>query len=277
MAKTVAEILKETGMTDEQIAALDPKVSAGLTAVVTTALTAQEKGEEALRLQRQQYDTDIAPALDKWGNDKASYDAKIAAYDAALKAAEEGGFKIPDLLKTQAAASSAATTRAADGKFVAGPTGSPEFVQKLRDDIGGAFSFLADTTWKYRKLYGQEMPDSPTAIIREAAANRMEPQAWAEKKYNFAAKEAEQAKAARQAEIDTAVKTEKAKWDKELAESGGNNPMVNRAQQSDFSKISSAVKANERPSPIGMTREERHKATQQSIQKEIAANAEVVH
>lgn len=275
MAKTVAEVLKETGMTDEQISGLDPKVTSGFTTILSTAQQAQDAAELAHRSQMQKWDEEIAPALDAWGNDKASYDARIAAYQAALKAAEEGGFKIPEMLKppTQAAT----PPKGPDGKFVAGPTGSPEFVQKLRDDIGGAFSFLADTTWKYRKLYGQEMPDSPTAIIREAAANRMEPQAWAEKKYNFAAKEAEQAKAARQAEIDAAVKTEKAKWDRELAESGGSNPMVNRGQQSDFSKISSAVKANERPSPIGMTREERHKATQQSIQKEIAANAEVVH
>lgn len=275
MAKTVAEILKETGMTDEQIAALDPKVTAGLTTVVSTAQQTLEQAELAKRSMSQQYDEQIAPALAEWGNREAQKDAEIAFYKTQLEGAKAGGF-IPTTAPTTPP-TSATPPKGPDGKFVAGPTGSPEFVQKLRDDIGGAFSFLADTTWKYRKLYGQEMPDSPTAIIREAAANRMEPQAWAEKKYNFAAKEAEQAKAARQAEIDAAVKTEKAKWDKELAESGGNNPMVNRAQQSDFSKISSAVKANERPSPIGMTREERHKATQQSIQKEIAANAEVVH
>jgi hypothetical protein len=57
------------------------------------------------------------------------------------------------------------------GKFVANKNvvpGSPQFEQKLRDDIGGAFSFAADTSWKYRTLYGTEMPDSPTTIIREA-------------------------------------------------------------------------------------------------------------
>ena len=165
MAKTVAEVLKETGMTDEQISALDPKVVAGVTTILSTAQQTFEEAEKAKRMQNDQWEKDISPALDNWGNEKASYDSEKAALRAALKAAEEGGFKIPDILKTQAAAATAATTtRAADGKFVAGATGSPEFVKTLRDEVGGAFAFVADTSWKYRKLFGTEMPDSPTTV-----------------------------------------------------------------------------------------------------------------
>ncbi len=278
MAKTVAEILKETGLSDEVIKTLDPALATGITNIVTTAQQDLEKAENARRLQQEQYSTEIAPALDAWGNEKAAYDSEKAALRAALKAAEEGGFKIPDILKTQAAAATAATTqpRANDGKFVPGATGSPEFV-KLKDDIGGAFAFAADTQWKYRKLYGQEMPDSPTAIIREAVAQRMDPATYAAKKYDFAAKEAEQSKAARQAEIDAAVAAEKTKWEKDAAERAGSNPMINRAEASKYSAISTAVKAGDRPNPIGLTREERHRATSQSIQKDIAANSEAVH
>ena len=273
--KTVAEVLKETGLSDEQISALDPKVVTGVTTILSTAQQTLDQAELAKRAMSQQYDEQIAPALAEWGNREAQKDAEIAFYKTQLEGAKAGGF-IPTTAPS-VPPTTATPPKGPDGKFVAGPTGSPEFVQKLRDDIGGAFSFLADTTWKYRKLYGQEMPDSPTAIIREAAANRMEPQAWAAKKYDFAAKEAEQVKATRQSEIDAAVKDAVAKRDKEHAEASSSNPMINRAQASEFSKIGAAVKANERPSPIGMTREERHRATQQSIQKEIAANAESVH
>src|SRR6266851_6742164 len=188
--KTVAEILKETGLTDEQISALDPKVTAGLTTVVSTAAQAQEAAENAKRLQAQQYDQEIAPALDAWGNEKAQKDAEIAFYKAQLEGAKAGGF-VPAALP--GAPAPAAPARTPDGKFVANQNpvpGSPEFVKGLRDELGGAFAFIADTSWKYRSLFGTEMPDSPTTIIREATAQRMGPAEYAAKKYDFAGKEA---------------------------------------------------------------------------------------
>src|SRR6266478_2910526 len=121
--KTVAEILKETGMTDEQIAALDAKVTTGLTTILSTAQQAQDKAELAQRATNEKFENEISPALDAWANDKAALSARMAAYDAALKAAEEGGFKIPDILKAPITAA-AVPPRTADGKFVAGPTGS---------------------------------------------------------------------------------------------------------------------------------------------------------
>src|SRR5258705_2060263 len=111
MAKTVAEVLKETGITDEQIAALDSKATAGFTTILSTAQQAQDKAELAQRATNEKFENEISPALDAWANDKAALSAKMAAYDAALKAAEEGGFKIPEILKTAVTATTATQPR----------------------------------------------------------------------------------------------------------------------------------------------------------------------
>jgi hypothetical protein len=272
--KTVAEVLKETGLTDEQISALDPKLVTGVTTILSTAQQAQEKAELAQRATNEKFETEISPALDAWANDKAALAAKMAAYDAALKAAEEGGFKIPDILKAPIAAA-VTPPRTADGKFVAGSTGSPEFVQGLKNEVGAAFGFVADTTWKYRTLYGTEMPDSPTTIIREATAQRLDPAVYAAKKYDFAGKEAAKRAEEQKKHDDAITAAAIAENDKKWAERVGSNPNIRQAEASKFSVLQKAVDAKERPSPLGLTREERHRNTSQAIQKEIAENATV--
>jgi hypothetical protein len=274
MPKTVEDILRESGLTDEQIKAIDEKVKTGLTQVVSTAAQTLEQAENVKRLQAQQYEQEIAPALDKWANEKAAADTKLAAYEAALKAAKEGGFQIPEILNTAPAAQ-----RDQTGRFVTGANqvpGSPAFVdieKKLRDDLGGAFSFAADTQWKYRSLFGTEMPDAPTAIIREAAAQRMSPADYAAKKYGFAEKEAARKAEEKKKEIDAAVTAAVSAKEKEWAERGGNNPNLRQAITSQFSTIDKAVKEGTRPDPLKMTREQRHAATRQVITRELAENA----
>jgi hypothetical protein len=268
MAKTVAEILKETGLTDEQIAALDAKVVTGFTTILSTAEQAREKAELAQRATAEKFENDINPALNQWANEKGAYETKFAAYQAALKAAEEGGYTIPPMLKEATVKPTPA--RAEDGKFVPGSTGSPEFVKGLRDELGGAFAFVADTSWKYRTLFGTEMPDSPTTIIREATAQRLDPATYAAKKYDFAGKEKAKREAEQKAHDDAVAKAAVAEAEKKWTEEHGNNPFVRQSEESRFSAIKTAVSKNERPNPIGLTREERHKATSQAIQKEIA-------
>src|SRR6266851_6135617 len=232
--KTVAEILKETGLTDEQISALDPKVTAGLTTVVSTAAQAQEAAENAKRLQAQQYDQEIAPALDAWGNEKAQKDAEIAFYKAQLEGAKAGGF-VPAALPN--APAPVAPARTPDGKFVANANpvpGSPEYVANFRKEAGAAIGSMLDLTWKYQSLYGTPMPDSPTALIAEANAQRMDPVSYAAKKYDFAGKEAAKKAAEQKAHDDAIVKATEDKKDKEWAEKFGNNPMIRQAEVSKF-------------------------------------------
>lgn len=110
---TVHEILKQSGLNDEQIAALDAKAIAAFTGVLSTAeqerqtaqqaaqkaeeerqaaaeaatkaeqerqaaAQAQEAAEVAQRSNRQFYDESIAPALNNWGNEKANLEAQLA-------------------------------------------------------------------------------------------------------------------------------------------------------------------------------------------------------
>src|SRR5882672_7807573 len=118
MAKTVAEILKETGLTDEQISALDPKATTAFTQVLSTATQTLEQAELAKRAQAQQYDETIAPALDSWGNEKARLDAEVAFYKTQLEGAKQGGF-VPATIPTTPPAT-VTPSRTPDGKFVAG-------------------------------------------------------------------------------------------------------------------------------------------------------------
>lgn len=271
---TVEEVLKATGVSDEQIKALDPKIVEGVTKVLTTATDAQKAGEEALRLQREAYDKDIAPALDNWANEKAAFAAREAAYQAALKSAAEGGFKVPEILATPV---KPAPVQGADGRFVAGNNpvpGSPgvDTTKKLTEELGSAFAFAADTQWKYRKLFGQEMPDSPTAIIREATAKRMSPSEYAAQKYNFAGKEKEIAEKAQKDHDDAIRKEVAAAKDKEWGEKVGSNPDLRRSEVSRFSEINKAVKAGTRPDPLapGLSETQRDANTRTAIRAEIA-------
>ncbi len=281
MAKTVEDILKESGLSDDQIKALDAKVTAGLTQVLTSATTAEaaasqarEAAERAQRAQAEQYDKTIAPALDGWANEKATFEAQLAYYKTLAEKAKEGGFlPAAEPFKPPTAADPNAS-RDASGKFVAGANpvpGSPQFVDGLRKEISSAFSFAADAQWKYQQLYGAIMPDSPTELIREAAANHMSPVEWTAKKYKFAEKEQEKTAAAKKAEIDAAVATAVAAKDKEWAEKVGSNPDLRRVEVSKYSEMSKGVKAGQRPDPLApMSESARDAGTRNAIRAELA-------
>jgi hypothetical protein len=279
---TVEEILKSSGMTDEQIKALDAKVVTGITGVLTAATTestaaqkAREEAENARRLQAADYDQKIAPALDKWGIESANLTAERDYYKTLAEKAKEGGFvAAAEPFKPTTAA------RGADGQFVAGANevpGSPKFVEEkvkqLTREIGSAFSFASDTQWKYRSLFGTEMPDSPTTLIAEATAQRMEPSAYAAKKYDFAAKEAAKTAEAQKAHDDAIRAETKAASDKEWAEKVGSNPDVRVARNSEFSEIRKAAQTGKRPDPLKMTPQERQASTRAAIREDVAAHS----
>ena len=272
MAISVEEVLKKTGLTDEQIKALDPKVTAGFTEIVTSASQTLEAAELAKRSQQELYDKQIAPALDTWANEKANIEAEKLYYKTLAEKAKEGGFLPGDT--PFAPPSAGAPGRDAEGKFVPGKNtvpGSPEFVSNLRSEAASAILSIADLNWKYQSLHdGAPMPDAPSALIKEAQAQRMNPIEYAAKKYGFAEKEAAKAAAAEKAKIDAAVATAVAAKEKEWAEKGGSNPDLRRAETSGFSEIKAAVKEGKRPDPLAMTEQERDNSTRQAIRAEIS-------
>jgi hypothetical protein len=287
MAKTVAEILKESGLNDEQIKAIDAKALEALDGYATEANSKLEKAELSLRAQRQDYDEKIAPALASWADQDTRLSTENAAMKTFLQKIKDGGYLPPEVLAAIPAIGATPTptptptptgTRGPDGKFVAGPTGSPVFVdtKKIEADLAGAFSFAADTQWKYRSLFGQEMPDSPTALIREAGANRMSPSDWAAKKYNFATKEQEIVAAREKAKIDAAVKEAVSAKEKEWSERTGNNPNVRTPVESAFSSVTKAVSEGKRQDPLKLTPEQRKSNTHANIQKEFQERSSMV-
>jgi hypothetical protein len=124
---TVQDILKQSGLSDEAIAALDAKAINAFGGLLTTAeqkeaaarqaaekaeqerqaiqqaqqkmeqeaaaaKAAQEAAEIAERSNKKFYDESIAPALNNWGTEKANLDAQVAFYRAQNEAARAAGF-----------------------------------------------------------------------------------------------------------------------------------------------------------------------------------------
>jgi hypothetical protein len=76
---TVEEVLRQSGLTDEQIAALDAKIINGFTGVLSTAeqerqaaAQARESAEIAKRSNEKFYDETIAPSLNTWATERAN-------------------------------------------------------------------------------------------------------------------------------------------------------------------------------------------------------------
>jgi hypothetical protein len=220
---TVAEILKSSGLTDEQIAALDAKAMTAFTGVLTTAederkaaMEASKKAEEervaakaaqdaaelAQRANKEFYDSTIMPSLTGWEDKEKTLQTEVANakalaafYEAQNKAAKEAGFVAADAPKFEIPAVPVAP-RDPSGKFVAnapGSTpGSPTFtIEQVKDGLGSTLGTLTDIQWKYQRLYGQPMPVAPTELVRQAEAQKMNPSDYAAKTFNFQQKEQE--------------------------------------------------------------------------------------
>lgn len=274
-APTVQEILKATGLTDEQITALDPKVIPAFTQVVSTASQEREAAEFAQRAQKDMYDKDIAPALDNWANEKARLEANVAFYKTQAEQAKAGGF-LPTASPADPNPNPNPTAgRDPAGKFVAGTgavPGSPQFMT-----VEQGWGALNNSQWalvEYMRLHnGAPLPDDLQTLANEAQAQRMDFKTYVAKKYDFDTKR-EQIKTTEQKKRDDALVADAvAANDKKWAEKVGNNPMVRTATDSRFANIEKAVKEGQRPDPMKMTREQRHAATQREINKEIASNS----
>ncbi len=160
---TVHEVLKQSGLTDEQIAALDAKAITAFTGVLSTAeqerktaqeaaqkaeqerqaaTTAVQKAEEekqaaAAALEAQElrkrsndlwYEESVVPALNGWGNEKIQKDAELAFYKSQLDGAKLAGFipsEAPGFIPSAPAANvQSIQPRDAQGRYVPGMPGS---------------------------------------------------------------------------------------------------------------------------------------------------------
>lgn len=218
---TVAEILKASGMDDTAIAALDAKVLAGFTGVLTTAegertaaaesakkaeaervaaIAAQEAAELAQRQNADFYEHTIVPSLNGWETQEqtmkteiANANALAAFYKAQNEGAKAAGF-VPADAPVFTPAAGGTPARGDGGKFVAGAPGgtpgSPSF--KMEDVEGRLASGLDNSVWalqEYQRLSGgQFLPDSISNLAQEASANKLPFKDYVARKYDFAAK-----------------------------------------------------------------------------------------
>lgn len=281
MPITVEQVLKSSGLNDDQIKALDAKVLEGLGSVAaqinateTAALAAKDEAERTSRAQKEMYDNQIAPALDNWATEKANLEATAAFYRTQNEQARSGGF-VPKDAPGYKAGSDPDPNAARDGggRFVAGGNtvpGSPQFMTMEQ-----GLTALTNSSWvqnEHFRLFGQPVPDELGDLLKQAAADHQDFRTFAAKKYGFDQKRTEIA-AGKQKEHDDAIRKETAAAkDKEWAEKVGSNPNVRVGGSSQFSEVAKAVASGQRTDPLKQTREERHRSTQTAIQGEIVQN-----
>lgn len=271
---TTREILKQTGMTDEQINALDAKIVAGFDTVLTTAAAAEqqaaaarEAAEQSQRAQSDMYANQIAPALDAWANEKATLEAQTAFYKTQAESARGAGFIPKDAPGYVPPARDTKT-----GQFAQNPVpGSPG--QYLTPEAG--ITAVSNVTWvmsEHQRLYGEPMPDDFETLMKESVSAHLPFRDHVAKKYKFNEKKAEIV-AAKTKEREDKIRQEAfATRDKEWAERIGNNPNVRSAQPSQFSTLQKAQAAGTLKDPLKMSAEERRNVTRSQIQADIAAN-----
>jgi hypothetical protein len=267
MAPTVKDILKQTGITDEAIAAMDANAMKAFETVLSTAAAAQEQAAELERRQRDLYDSQIAPALNQWGSEKATLEAERDFYKKQNEGARAGGF-VPKDAPTHTAPP---VQDPGTGRFVAGANavpGSPGFT------AAEGLEAISNATWygqEHQRLFGQPAPDDFMSLVREATDNRYKFRDYVEKKYKFAEKRTEIA-ALKQKEHDDKIRKEATEAaDKVWAEKVGNNPMVRQGVPSQYEKIQAGVKSGALKDPLTLSAEARRTQTRQNIAADMAS------
>lgn len=249
---TLAEVLKKSGWSQEQIDALDANARAGFTSVLSAAeqaekdaltkqqeataaatkaeadrkaaeaaQTAAKAAQDAAELNKRSVDEfwngTYNPGVAAWEAEKVRL-AKVAA-DAAAEAAfykaQRGSYLDVLGIKPEDAPEFKPTAVAPPPVVTPGtPTmvDSKEFLSRVDK---GVYS-IQDIAWKYQTLHnGQPLPISPSELVAKADAVKLSPMEWATRTYQFAEKEAAAVQAARKAEIDAAAATAVAARDAE--------------------------------------------------------------
>jgi len=309
---TVEEVLRESGFTNEQIAGMDSRAITAFTGVLSQAdkermeaKAAQDAAELAQRSNVEFYDNRIAPSLLAWEeekqrieNEKARVIAEAAFYKAQAEAAKASGFIATDAPGFDAARftppNPSIPPRDVGGRYVAGAPGgtpgSPQFfdVNKVYERAGDAVGIIADIQWEHQRLYNKPLPISPTELIRQADAVKLDPKIYAARTFNFDTRreemrrEEEKARDAKlvadavapyELKIKEAEEHEKkavADTDRKWAESVGSNPDLRRPQATpQMTEVARAAKNDPNLDPLNMTEHQRRAQTAKMIRSDI--------
>jgi hypothetical protein len=233
---TLAEVLKQSGWTQEQIDALDAKAMSGLTDYVT--------GIEQTAAQKEKAASELAVKAEA---DRKAQEAAVVAAKAALEAAElqkrsvdefwnntyNPGIAAAEVEKARLA-KEVADARAESAyyktqresylkEFNIKPEDAPVFtppavippvenktpgtptftINDVRDQLGTSLGTVANIQWEYQTLYGRPMPISPTELLRQSEANKFkDPATYANQIFKFSERREEQRVAAAKAHDD---------------------------------------------------------------------------
>lgn len=258
---TELEWLKqESGMTDEELAAMETVAGAGkfkaflVKAVAANTQAASEKAaaEQARIDLETRYQNEFIPEMRKVTQDSLRAQAEAAAARAQLDKAREYGI-VPD---------------APPAAVVEPPRapGSPDPNMMSRDDFNrfsqsqsNTLIALNDLNAEHFRLFGQplgntqELVDETTRQRTLGNKNFTLKQAW-ETKHNVASKREELTKAERQKEIDAAIAADR----KLQAEKGGSNPNLRSGVTSRFSTYK-ATDAGKEPWKASRSTHERNR------------------
>jgi hypothetical protein len=274
---TIEEVLKKSGWTDEKIAALDADARGAFGAVLQTAeqeSLAAKAEREAAELKARQvkdyFDTEINPALNKWGSEQANLTAERDYWKTKAEKAKEGGF-----LAADEPFSPPAPARNPAGQFVPGPGGSPVFdPQAFRGEALDVMDQVTHLQGEYFRLYGQPLPDSVKKLAGEAGQQKLSLLDYADRKYNLTAKRAEKQAAQQKERDDKLVQEALAADRKARAEQGGGNPDTARARgSSEFATVTRRVQEGKDglKDPTTMTAAQRQMQTRSMIHADLAA------
>jgi len=240
--QTVAEVLKQSGWSQEQIDALDAKAMQGFTGVLTASEQVQKSAQEAAakaeadrkaaeaavasakavqdatELQKRSVDefwqNTYNPGVAAWEKEKQELARKAsdAAAEAAFYKAQRESLKELGLIPADAPAftptavtpDAASGSRDAQGRFVPGPSGSPVFdTTALIARASDGFNTIANVQWRYQRLYnGAPLPIPPSELISKADQLKLDPMEYAARTFRFAEKEEEQRQAVAKAHDD---------------------------------------------------------------------------
>jgi len=316
---TVEEVLRQSGFTDQQISEMDARAITAFTGVLTEssktltdAKAAQDAAELAQRSNVDFYENRIAPSLTKWEeekqrleNDRAVAAAQAAFYRTQAEEAKKSGFIAaeapgfdPKTFTPPNNPTNGNAQRDSQGRYVSGvpgaTPGSPTFdMNQFAAKAGDAMGLIADIQWEHQHLFGKPLPISPTQLIAQADAVKLDPKTFASRTFNFDARrqelqkqeqEARDTKIAQDAvapyeqklkEKDEQSKKALADKDREWAERTGNNPDVRRPQANPLmTDIARAAKTDPvNFDPLSMNDAQRRSLTSQMIRKDIEANS----
>lgn len=283
MAPSVADILRQTGYSDEDIQKLDAKLIAGFETVLTEASNARQAAEAAAaeskevdRRYRHMYETEMVPALNAWGSERATLAAERDFYKAQNEGARAAGFIPKDAPGYTPGAPE--PPRGADGRYTSGTNpvpGSPGITNEMKDEFLRATSEAQWASDTYKDLYETNaMPEGYSfyETLAEGTRNRMTFRDYFTQKYKLNDKRKERAERQQKAHDDAIRKEERAKIEKEFAERGGSNPNLRPAAASHYASVRKAVQSGSVKDPVKMNAEERRRQTRDMISADIAEN-----